>query len=184
MDIEQLIADNMGLVYKQLHKFNRINDEDAYSYAVEALYKAIETYDSSNGTKLSTYASVCIYNGIAMYLRGEVTRTSRMSVVSLEETLYDDVTRADTICSDEEADDLLLKKELYSVLHASFDKVLSKVTSSNTRAIIEAWRDSEFTATQSAISEKVGVSQAQVSRALSAFKYKLKKEMEDYLCNR
>ena len=58
--IDSLIEQNKGLVYKQLHRFNLIDDHDAESLAFEALSKAISTYNSNAGTKLCCFGHTCL----------------------------------------------------------------------------------------------------------------------------
>lgn len=182
-DIDRVIEDNIGLVYAQLHKFNRAYDDDAYSYALEALWNAAKTYDASQGVAFSTYASVCIYNGIAGYLR-EQLRESKKETVSLEEPVTEDaeISLADVLRISITPETVLLERELNDVIWKKFHKVLSSLTNDNTIRIIEIWKSSGFKAKQHDIATELNLSQSQVSRTISAFRYKLKKEMEDYLC--
>lgn len=182
-DIDKVIEDNLGLVYAQLHKFNRAYDEDAYSYALEALWNAAKTYDNSQGVAFSTYASVCIYNGIAGYLR-EQLRESKKETISLEEPVTDDeeVSLVDVLRVNITPETMLLEKELNSIIWEKFYKVLNSITNANTIRTIEIWKNSGFKAKQLDIAKELNLSQSQVSRTISAFRYKLKKEMEDYLC--
>ena len=182
MDINKCISDNMGLVYKQLHRFNRAYDDDAFSHALEALSNAARTYDESKSVAFSTYASVCIYNKIAWYLREEAR--VKLQVISYEEPAIDgtDVRLVDTLADPEATEDNILKNELYDNLWRAFDIVYNSLPNDVSKQIIALWRESEFTASQTVLAQNTGVSQAHVSRTLSAFKHKLKKEMEEYLC--
>lgn len=184
-DLDTLIADNMGLVYKQLHKFNRAYDDEAFSHAVEALMRAAETYDSTKGATFSNYASVCIYNSIAHYLR-ELQRANKLSVVYYDDTINaeSNITFADILHDKNTPETEALKKEFYKVLWQKFDNVLLETTNETSKRAILMWRDSDFTAKQEEIAVVMNTTQSTVSRALSAFKYKLKKEMEDYLCEK
>ena len=187
MDVEKLIIDNIGLVYMQLHKFHLAYDEEAYSYAIEALFKAAKSYDNTKGFAFSTYAGSCIYNNISMYLRHKC-REARLPTISFEDRVTSDADNelniSDMLCDYDTPETELLNAELYEKLWECFDKVFSTLTSEVSRAIIAAWRESEFTITQMELSKKAGTSQANVSRTLGAFKHKLKKEMEDYLCGK
>lgn len=182
MDIDNLIADNMGLVYLQLHKFGRAYDDEAFSFAMEALMNAARTFDASKKVKFATYASVCIYNAVACYLR-KLTSSKQLDVVSYEDTLVDtpDVTIFETLASDEMVEDNLLQDELASRVRQAIEKVISETSSDAAKAVIRYWRDSEFIATQCEIAKAIGVAQPTVSRVLSAFKYKVRLELEDYL---
>lgn len=184
MDLEKMIVDNMGLVYHQLHRFNRAYDDEAYSHAVEALMKAAYTYDTDKNVKFSTYASTCIYNAIAMYLRTMHNRNKLLTVVSFDEPLFgsdDDTTYGDAIEDNSMTpDELCISKETCAVVNKAFDKVLSETTNKTTRRVAEYWRSTDYTASQMEMSVCLGISQPTVSRALSAFKHKLKLELEGY----
>ena len=184
MDVEQMIEDNMGLVYKQLHKFNRANDEDAMSVAVEALWKAIITYDQSKDVKLSTYASVCIYNAITHYLR-PLANKSRPIILSYDNTVQDEedeLTFLDIMTTNENPESLLIETESYEKVLIAYERALLKLRSAKAREVIEYWRKSDYTAKQMEIAEAVGVSQAVVSRAINTFRYRLKLELEELKC--
>ena len=180
-DLDKIISDNIGLVYKQLHSFNRANDNDAFSYALEALGKAAETYDKSKSVAFSTYATACIYNKMLWYLR-ESARQAKAPVVHFEDKLYEgtDICVGDTISTTDTPELFYLKKEYMEVLWDMFDEAIKELPNDVSKNIINFWRASDFTARQQEISKELGVSQAHVSRTLSAFKHKLKLKMEGY----
>lgn len=181
--VDKLITDNMGLVYKQLHRFNRAYDDEAFSVALEALGKAATTYDKDKNIAFSTYATVCIYNSIAHLLR-ESKRQSKIQIVSYDSPIFFDESEADftdLIPDYNTPEAAFLKKELYNVLWKSFDVVFSRLSNDVAKQIIDAWRTSDFTASQKDLATLANVSQSYVSRVLSAFKHKLKIEMEKYL---
>ena len=172
-DIEKKIADNMGLVYKQLHKFNLAYNEEAVSYATEALWKAIETFDDSRDNAFSTYASACIYNGIMMYFR-VTEKQSRIDAVSFEAELNEDgVTLEDLLVG---AEDIEVSK--LGIIYQAINNVMCSYKPGRQQDIIQLWVRSNFEATQQIIAEEFNTSQANVSRVLSTFKNKLKKELE------
>lgn len=181
MDTEALIVDNIGLVYHMLHKFNKAYDDEAFSYAMEALMKAAITFDESKHIKFSTYASVCIYNGINYYMR-KLYREDNIEIVSMEAPISDnpDLTVADTICSEDTPERTLLRSELNTVVRDAIAKVLSETTNRKAVEAIEYWRSTDFTASQCEIAKYVGVAQPTVSRFISVFKYKMKLELEGY----
>jgi RNA polymerase sporulation-specific sigma factor len=175
----------MGLVYTQLHKFGRANDDEAYSCAVDALVRAIDTYDDSKNITFATYASVCIYNAIGDYLR-RITKKSSITTVSYNDPIYpgSNQTYFDTLQDESNVVDDVLTEELYGKLWEAFDKAYAGLTSEQAKLAIDCWRESEFTATQSDIARAVGLTQSYVSRVLSAFKHKIKIELEEYLCGK
>lgn len=185
MGIDKLIVDNMGLVYQQLHKFNRAYDDEAFSFAMEALMNAAKTYNPKKGYAFSTYATVCIYNGISMYLRS-LNNKRKIDTVSYDDTLIEgeNLTYLDILQDDNTPACEVLKEELYAVLWKAFDKLQAELQTSSAKTIVKYWRDSGFTLSQSEIAKKVGISQAQVSRILAAFKCKLRNEMEGYINDR
>lgn len=70
MNRQQLIEDNMNLVYFVLHKYypTFVGDEDIVQTGMVALCKAANTWDEEKGA-FSTYAVLCIQNGIRHYFR-------------------------------------------------------------------------------------------------------------------
>ena len=183
MDINDVIAANIGLIYKQLHKLNIAYEDDAYAIGLEALGNAAATFNPAKGVKFATYASVCIYNCLCGYLRQQ-TKKRKLDIV-----LYDDpipgagsLTLYDTLGEAPSPSDEYLERELYGKLWEMFDKVLDTTLTDVEKEIILSWRQSDFTKTQVMLANETGVSQAHVSRTLSAFKHKLKKELEEYLC--
>lgn len=185
MDIDQLIADNMGLVYSQLHRFNMTNDDNAFSFAVEALMKAAKTYDTNKGFTFATYATVCIYNALAHYLRG-LNKKRQLSVVFYEDFIDGsaEIKYIDVLASPDTPETEYLKKELYAEVWKAYDRAYAALRGDTAKIIIAKWRDSDFTMLQSDIAKEVGVTQSNVSRILSAFKYRMKKELEAYLCEK
>lgn len=182
MDINDKIAANKGLIYQQLARFNLTYDQDAESYAYEALYRAIITYDEKAGAVFSTYAVCVIANALRKHLR-TLNKKRQLDVVSYNGTVYDS-TGADeivTVIPDGiDAEALVLFKELKGVVKASFYKVLDTMPETQRRAIM-LWYNSDCKLTQSELAKALQVSQPTVSKALSVFKYRLKLELEEYM---
>ena len=86
-DINDKIASNVGLIFKQLNKFNLAEDPEAESIGYEALYNAILTYDQSKSVQFSTYASVCIYNALGSYVRTQ-NKQRQLEVISYNNVAY------------------------------------------------------------------------------------------------
>ena len=182
MDINEQIAANRGLIYSQLYRFKLADDPDAESYAYEALYKAIQTYDANANTAFSTYAVCVIANELRKHLR-HLNRKRQLEVVSYNATIQtgtDTISYLDTLYYDTDAESEVLFKELQGVVRESFLKVYNSLNDTH-KAIIKAWYDSEYKLRQKEIAELMQLSQPSVSRALSAFKYKLRLELEEYM---
>ncbi len=181
-DLDNLIADNMGLVYAQLYRFNKINDDEAFSYAMEALMNAAKTFDASKGFKFSTYATVCIYNAVGCYLR-TLNKKRQLHLVSYYEIIEgaEDLQVIDTLASDElSPEEAMLKEELLKHVRKAFSKVLYETTNPTAKKIIEYWAAHDFEASQTDMAKALGIAQPTISRALSAFKHKMRLEMEEY----
>lgn len=84
----QLIEDNMNLVYYLIHKYypTYANDEDIVQAGMLGLCKAADSFDESKST-FSTYASRCILNSIRMEFR---SRKKHYGVLSLDYKVTDD----------------------------------------------------------------------------------------------
>lgn len=182
MDINDKIAENVGLVYQQLARFKLSDDQDAESFAYEALYKAVLTYDSNTGNAFSTYAVCVIANTLRKHIRSK-NRKRQLSIISYDETIPgDDTNRSilDTIVFANDAEAEVLFNELTGTVRNAWLAVYKSLPESN-RKVVSVWYASGCKMTQREIADKVHVSQANVSRVLSIFKHKLKVELEEYM---
>lgn len=181
MDINERIRQNLGLVYKQLHRFNLVDDPDAESAAYEALYKAIITYDDTSGNMLSTYATCIISNALRGVLRTR-GKKRQLHPISLYLTTNEDQDEyiLDKVASSHNVEDIICAKELQVAAKQAIQAVLAR-SSETFQKIINYWYDTDFKATQKEIADAVGITQATVSRTISNFKYQVKLELEDYL---
>ena len=183
-NIDKIIENNMGLVYKQLHRFHLVNDDEAYSLAMEALWQAVETFDVTKGFQFSTYASVCIYNAIGRYIRHK-NRKRQLEIISYNAIVDDNDgdTEFEYFFGDltDDPEKRVLLKELDVFIKQSISEEYFKL-SGNSRIVIGAWIASDYKVKQGELAKATGIAQPTVSRILSAFKYKLKKRLEDYLC--
>ena len=70
MSRDQLIEENMNLVYYLVHRYYPTfgQDEDVIQEGMIGLIKAADTFDESK-SKFSAYASVCILNQIRRYFK-------------------------------------------------------------------------------------------------------------------
>lgn len=182
-DINDVIAENLGLVYTQLRRFGLTDDQDAESLAYEALYKAIQTYDAGTGNNLSTYATCVVSNALRGHVRTK-KKKRQIQQISYYTLLHEDEEDGyllNMLHEAETAEEAIIRIELQSRLAAALDKVREEQTSDLRVEIFDIWRESNFTIHQKEIAKLVGVSQATVSIALGNFRYKLKQELEDYV---
>ena len=181
MDVEQMMQDNMGLVFFNMRKHGILpNNDDAYSLALEALWKAAKTFDDSKGYKFATYASVCIYNACGMYLRKQ-RQDARYGWCSLDDEVCEGVTFSEMVPDTHTPESIMSEDCGIALINAALDKVIAGTTSARARQALELWRESDFTANQAELGAMVGMSQSCVSRALSAARHKIKKELEGQL---
>lgn len=181
-DIDKLIADNVGLIHKQLYKFNLAQDPEAESIGYEALYNAILNYDSKKGNKLSTVATVYIYNALGSYVR-TLNAKRQIQTISYNNIAYtddsDDHDFLDLLPSDHSVEDDYIYREECSLALRAFNNRYDKLTNEKHKTILKAWKDSEFEATTKDIAKSVGVSQSYVSQVINNFKFSLRKELEE-----
>ena len=185
MEVAKLVEENIKLVYHLLHKHHLAYDEEAISVAMEGLLNAANTYDDKKNIQFSTYASVVIYNSLNHYLRSSKAKKRTAVIVSINEIAFcdTDVTIEDTLGDDSYSPEVEIgNKELRITLQKAFKKIFDELPNQASKDIIRLWQKSDYTATQVELASATGVSQAHVSRTLSAFRHKLKKEMEEYLC--
>lgn len=182
MDINQIIEENMGLVYKQLHYFHLVNDDDALSIATEALWTGISTYSPDKGSKMSTYATVCIYNALGMYVR-RLKRKQRLETVSYETPIAgsDGLTLKDILTDNTSVHDVYERQELSELLNRACEEVMAEARNEKTRKTIEYWYKSNGTMRTVEIAKLVGYAQPTVSNVLITAKYQIRKKLEEYL---
>lgn len=184
-DINAQIASNVGLIFKQLKKFNLARDPEAESIGYEALYNALLTYDQSKNIQFSTYASVCIYNALGSYVR-TLNKQRQLEVVSYNNIAFsDDGTEhefVDFISADTDLASDFMHRELLVLLVQEFNNLYDELTNDKHKSIVSLWRDSEYEASMVSIAKEVGVSQPYVSQVINSFKFNLRKRMEELYC--
>lgn len=182
VSIDDLIAENAGLVFLQLKKFKLVMDPEAESIGYEALHRAILTYDKSKNVRFSTYASVCIYNALGSYVR-TLNKQRQLEVMSYNNVAYsDDGTEhefVDFMASPDTTEDNVLKAELCGVVHSLYRELYTELSNDTHRAILDCWRENEYDISMVAIAKAVGVSQPYVSHVIRGFKNRFKKRMEE-----
>lgn len=98
MNEEQMILDNIPLIYKCIKKLNlywKTEDEwqDYYNSGLIGLIKGVRTFDENKGNALSTYLIPCIENEIKHHLVSK-TALRRLNVkgrdISIDEFLDDE----------------------------------------------------------------------------------------------
>lgn len=174
-DINELIKKNKGLVYKQLHKFNLVDDQDANSFAFEALYKAIQTWDSSSGTKLSTYATVCIYNALGCYVR-KLNRKRQLDTVSYNNIANDNAEFSNFISLQYSLEESVINRIRLKSAYAAMQRLRCKYSGVCLK-VLEIWYSSDFSISTTDIAKILGTSQPYVSQTLARIRADIKKEM-------
>ena len=181
-DINDVIYDNLGLVYTQLNRFKLRNDQDAESFAYEALYNAVISYDEKSGNSFSTYATCVIANSLRTLVRHR-KRKRQLNVMSYNEHIDNEANEefVDVLVGYESVEDIMLREELHEVLHEALEVVYTNISNETAKRIFVMWYSSNFEMTQQQIAAALNISQPTVSKNLSIIKYKLKQELEDYL---
>lgn len=179
MEMEKLIADNLGLVYDRIHAMRLSTHPDAESDGLFALYRAAATYNPSSGVKFSTYAYTCIFNALANILRKQKTQPDMIylgTTIITEDS--DHSTKLDFMPSSEDIERDFLSKERSNVIDLCFDIELNLLAGKK-KQIVDIWREEEFAISKTDIGRKVGVSQAYVNQVLANFRYSLKQRLEN-----
>lgn len=159
-----------------------LDDQDAESFAYEALYNAILTFDESKGNTFSTYAVCVISNALRGHLR-RLHKKRQLEVISYYEVLGADEESGyllDTFKQIEDTESTVLSNELNAVIRAAYEETLNELSEKH-RQIVFMHYDEEPRKTQQEISKALGISQPTVSKTLAGFKYKLKLRLEDYM---
>lgn len=172
---EEVITDNMNLVYYHLHRIfpNGFGDmEDLGQEGMLGLIKAADTFDPGKGYAFSTYASMCIRNEIFMALR---KINSRPKTVSIDDPLpnTDDYTtfrdsipdtRKSYVQSFEDADRLR-----WAI------RQIETMKPNRKREIVLTYLRGNGQISQGEVAKKFGTSRAYVSRAMTMARKLLEK---------
>lgn len=181
MDINDEIAKHTGLVYKQLTAFNLLYDQDAESFAYEALYRAIITFDAGTGIAFSTYATCCINNALRKHLR-TLNKKRQLEIVSYDAPL---IATDETSClanileHPSSVEQILISEESRRRILAAFRAEYALLPDKHKKAI-RMFYGYDGKVTQREIANTVGVTQATVSKIVSAFRHRVKTRMEEY----
>lgn len=179
--IDDIIEQNMGLVYSQLQRFGLLDDPDALSISMEALYNAICDYNPERGTQLSTVAVVYIYNALNGHLRKlNAKRQIKPASYNCKVGDENEAELIDLVSSDYDLEYEVLEKELYKVTMQAFHAQYATLNSPERRAIIDVWYKSDFAATTIYIASVVNKSQSYVSQTIGNFKAALRKRLKEY----
>lgn len=180
MDVNDKIAANTGLVYKQLTAFNLLHDQDAESFAHEALWRAVTTFDASTGVAFSTYAVCCISNELRKHLR-TLNKKRQLDVVSYDAPLSSDedsLRLADILVHPNSVECALISEEDSKRIIQAFKEEYGLLSPKHKEAI-RAFYTRDGKVTQKEIATSVGLTQATVSKIVSAFRYRVKLRMEE-----
>lgn len=181
--INDKIAANSGLVYQQLTKFQMLHDQDAESFAYEALYRAVVTYDESTGNAFSTYAVCCISNALRKHLR-TFNKKRTLDVVSyhtpvITECDGDDIYLIDVLTNAiDDAETTLICNEECAKIYRAFEAE-RELLSPLHRKIIDVFYNADGKLSQKEVGAIVGTTQVTVSRAISQFRNRLKIRLEE-----
>ena len=182
MDINDKIAKNKGLIYKQLRSFQLAYDQDAESLAYEALHKAILTYDGSAGTAFSTYATCVINNALRHHLRS-LNKKRQLDVVSYYTPLSpDDENSAclvDVLVHPDDAESTLIDRESRATINKAFSEEYQLLSDKHKKVVYLFFVYGSMT--QQDIAKAAGITQATVSKVISAFRHRLKVRLEELM---
>lgn len=177
--IDELVLKNEKLIYHILGKMGLYNKRDIlYDVGLIGLCKAAKKFDPTKGYSFTTYAGNCIRNEILINFREEnsTKRKANFNTVSLDEPVcYDssgnELTVIDVLKSDVDIEAEIIKKEQKEVLYNALTKLQEKeLLVLNYTYGLNGYEELN----QFEISEKINVSQAQISRIKSKAIKKIK----------
>lgn len=182
MDINDMIAKNKGLVYKQLHAFQLLYDQDAESFAYEALYNAILTYNKDAGIAFSTYATCVINNALRHHLRS-LNKKRQLDVISYYTPLSpddeDSACLVDVLVHPDDAESILIDKESRAIINKAFSEEYKLLPDKHKKVAYLFFAVGNMT--QQDIAKSAGITQATVSKIISAFRHRLKIRLEELM---
>ena len=116
---DDLILDNVSLIYYVLKKMNLYkNADEYYDICMIGLIKAADTFNESKGYTFSTYGISCIRSELLGYLRRQNSskRKANYNTVSLEMSVYQEndgkeITLLDTLPSNDNVEEEIIVNE-------------------------------------------------------------------------
>lgn len=158
--MDDLVLDNLKLVYVVLKKLNLYEQKDYYyEIGVEGLVRAAKTYQSDKGYQFSTYACRCIRNAVLMDIRNNKKRINDISLdapVEIKDTVK---SLYDLIESDFDVEAQYEKKELVTRVY----RALFELSDEEKKLYCDYFKEQK---TQQQIAKEYKCSQAQISRRL------------------
>lgn len=156
-----MAEDNINLIYfvlKQLNIYNRNGIDEYFDLGLLGLAKGMQTYTESKGA-LSTYLVSCIRNEIVMELRNQKAskRNNGVKPVSMETPTTDKLTIGDTIKSDFDLLESIIKNERIKELGVA----ITTLKPVEKHVIIDIYFNNK---TQLEIAKELGFRQSYVSR--------------------
>lgn len=156
-----MAEDNLNLIYfvlKQLNMYNKDGIDEYFDVGMLGLVKGLKTYTESKGT-VSTYLVKCIRNEIVIELRNQKAnkRNNGVKPISISTPTTDNLTIEDTIKSDFDMLESIIKKEQIKELGVAINtlKPIEK------RVIIDIYFNNKK---QKEIQEEIGAKQSYVSK--------------------
>ena len=177
---DRLIEHNLRLVAHIMKKYyaQSADQDDLISIGTIGLIKGISSFDASKGARLSTYAARCIENEILMHFRSkrkqsmevslseviegdqEGNSLSLMDVVSVDDTMLDDISAAQT------------GRQLRSYVNTHLDQREKMIID------LRYGLDGKAPLTQRETAQKCGISRSYVSRIEKKALQKLKSALD------
>ena len=164
---KQLVEQNHNLIYFYLHKHN-LSIEDYYDVAAIGLCKAAITFKKDK-SEFSTYALTCINNEVKMIFRKFFNQRTipESSVVSIQQKILGEDGNLDL----ESCLSSVVDVEDEAIANASIKKFIAGI-SDREKMILRLYNAGYG---QVEISERVGISQGQVSRDINNLLKRFKK---------
>jgi RNA polymerase sporulation-specific sigma factor len=171
MKCQDLITENMGLVWHVARKFQRtakflgFDLDDIMQEGVIGLVKAAKKFDESRGTVFSTYATRCIQNEILMSFRKRRRWQEHYRSISIETPFSEDgkLRVIDTLGYDQDFNSDVFLIEFLKRLPDRYKTIMRLRLSG---------------LTHQEIAEKIGLSQSYVTKLIIRIQHKYRKEVQ------
>lgn len=168
---DELVLENIELVYFVLKKMNLYHKKDQYYDAgIEGLVRAAKNFNPDKGRTFSTLAVTCIRNQILMQIRAE---NKCVNTVSLDDTIPGDdnekLTLMSMLSSNFDMEDHVVKKEEIKALYDA----ISKLEPDEQELIKRYYNANKIT--QCELAKQLNISQAHISRKIHTIIKKLQR---------
>lgn len=183
MSEEQMILDNINLVYLVLKQMNLYKDcEEWFDVGTIGLIKGVRNYNPDYGLALSTFACRCIKNEILLEIRKNNSNKRKVNFnnISLEQEIYKNSNGEQILLKDQIPSEYDLEKEI--IKNDVMENLLNNLNDKEKYVLVHTYGlFGNEVYKQTKMSKEIKKSQTQISRILKKAIGKIKEVQNEKL---